>query len=72
MKTYLEIVVTKTDKVDKRFDATGIPKSELNEIYNKKGKTLAKSKFMRIINADEELESTPLKPKPKAQGKAKK
>jgi hypothetical protein len=61
MNTYLEIVVTKTEKVEKRFTLSGKSKEEMKKIYDEKSKTLAKTKFMRIINAEEELKSTELK-----------
>jgi len=71
MKTYLEIVNIKTEKVEKRFDVSSISQIERMKIYDDKSVSLAKTKFMRIINADEELESTPIKPI-KAKAKAKK
>jgi hypothetical protein len=62
MKTYLEIVNIKTEKVEKRFDVSSISQIERMKIYDDKSISLAKTKFMRIINADEELESTPINP----------
>lgn len=54
---YIEIVSSKTDEVIKRFDVSGLPQNKIDEIYEKKGKRLAKSKFLRIITSGEELEA---------------
>ena len=61
MKKYLEIVVTKNDKVVKRFDLTGESKESIQKIYEKKSKKLPKSKFIRIVTSEEELEAKSIK-----------
>lgn len=61
MYKYLEIVVTKNDKVAKRFDITSKPKESIQKIYDKKSQKLPKTKFIRIITSEEELEAKSIK-----------
>ena len=61
MKKYLEIVGEKSNKVFKRFDVTGFNKNQIETLVKEKTKKLASTRFYRIIDSVEELESDKVK-----------